>query len=206
MHALIIAGGIPPKKNLLEKEIALAQLNIGADSGGYVYLGYGHKPDIVVGDLDSFIYTHHKDIKVLKLPDQETNDLEKSLEYALDKGAKSVCILGAVGKRFDHSLKNLSVLLRYLDRFEDIRFKDNHGELFLVRSPYTPKQAIGTGISFFPVFEPVKNFSSTGVKYPLKDSVLAMGVQDGTSNEITSKDALIHFDGILGVYIITSLQ
>ena len=75
-----------------------------------------------------------------------------------------------------------------------------------MRSPYTPKQAVGTSISFFPVFEPVKNFSSTGVKYPLKDSVLAMGVQDGTSNEITSKDALIHFDGILGVYIITSLQ
>ena len=82
---------------------------------------------------------------------------------------------------------------------------NNHGELFLVRSPYIPKQAVGTSISF-PVLEPVKNFSSKGVKYPLNDSVLAMGVQDGTSNEITSKDALIQFDGILGVYIITSLQ
>ena len=151
MHALIIAGGIPPKKNLLEQEMALAQLHIGADSGGHVYLGYGHKPDIVVGDLDSFVYTRHKGIKLLELPDQETNDLEKSLEYALEKGAKTVCILGATGKRFDHSLKNLSVLLRYLERFEDIRFKDNHGELFLVRSPYTPKLAVGTEISFFPI-------------------------------------------------------
>ena len=185
--------------------MALAQLSIGADSGGYVYLGYGYRPDIVIGDLDSFLYSRHKGIKVLELPDQETNDLEKSLEYALAKGAKSVCILGATGKRFDHSLKNLSVLLRYLDQFEDIRFKDNHGELFLVRSPYTPKLAVGTGISFFPILAPVKNFSSKGVKYPLKDSELAMGVQDGTSNEITSENAIIHFDGILGVYIITSL-
>ena len=40
MHALIIAGGIPPKKNLLEQEMALAQLHIGADSWGHVYLGY----------------------------------------------------------------------------------------------------------------------------------------------------------------------
>ena len=58
MHALIIAGGIPPKKNLLKQEIAQAQLKIGADSGGHVYLGYGQRPDIVVGDLDSFVYTH----------------------------------------------------------------------------------------------------------------------------------------------------
>ena len=206
MHALIIAGGIPPKKNLLEQEIALAQLKIGADSGGHVYLGYGQRPDMVVGDLDSFVYTRHKGINLLELPDQETNDLEKSLEYALEKGVKTVCVLGATGKRFDHSLKNLSVLLRYLDRFEDIRFKDNHGELFLVRSPYKPKQAVGTGISFFPVNEAVKNFSSSGVKYPLKNAELAMGIQDGTSNEITSEDAVIHFDGILGVYIIQTVQ
>jgi thiamine pyrophosphokinase len=206
MHALIIAGGIPPKKNLLEQEMALAQLHIGADSGGHVYLGYGHRPDIVVGDLDSFVYTRHKGIKLLELPDQETNDLEKSLKYALEKGAKTVCILGAMGKRFDHSLKNLSVLLRYLERFEDIRFKDNHGELFLVRSPYTPKLAVGTGISFFPVHSPIKNFSSKGVKYPLENSELTMGVQDGTLNEITSEEVFVHFDGILGVYIIKPIQ
>ena len=33
-----------------------------------------------------------------------------------------------------------------------------------------------------------------------------MGIQDGTSNEITSEDAVIHFDGILGVYIIQTVQ
>ena len=91
MHALIIAGECL-KKNLLEKEMAKAQLNIGADSGGYVYLGYGHKPDIVVGDLDSFIYTRHKGIS--NEITSETNDLEKSLEYALKKGTDQCVFLG----------------------------------------------------------------------------------------------------------------
>ena len=206
MHALIIAGGTPPKKKLLEQEMAQAQIHIGADSGGHVYLGYGYKPDIVVGDLDSFVYTRHEGIEVLELPDQETNDLEKSLAYALEKGAKTVCILGATGKRFDHSVKNLSVLLQYQEQYEDIRFKDNYGELFLARSPYTPRLAVGTGISFFPVHSPIKNFSSNGVKYPLENSELAMGIHDGTSNEITSEEAVIYFDGILGVYIIKPIQ
>ena len=82
------------QKNLLEQEIALAQLKIGADSGGHVYLGYGHRPDMVVGDLDSFVYTRHKGINLLELPDQETNDLEKSLEYALEKASKQCAFLG----------------------------------------------------------------------------------------------------------------
>lgn len=202
MHALIIGGGIPPKKELLEQEMAKAQLHIGADSGGHVYLGYGHRPDIVIGDLDSFVYTRHEGVQVLEVADQDSNDLEKCLDYACKQGARSVTVLGATGKRFDHTIKNLSVMRRYFSIFDDIRFKDNHGELFLTESPYSPGLPVGAGISFLPVEGPVTNFSSTGVKYPLTQGTLAMGVQDGTSNEITSKDAVVHFDGILGVYII----
>lgn len=202
MHALIIGGGIPPKKALLEQEMANAQLHIGADSGGHVYLGYGHRPDIVIGDLDSFVYTRHEGVQVLEIADQETNDLEKCLDYALKQGVTSVTVLGATGKRFDHTIKNLSVMRRYFSHFNDIRFKDNHGELLLAESPYSPKLPIGTGISFLPVEGAVTSFSSTGVKYPLTNGTLAMGIQDGSSNEITSEDAILHFDGILGVYII----
>ena len=54
MQALIVCGGSPPSKNLLENEINRANLTIGADSGGYVYIGFKHLPDVVIGDLDSF--------------------------------------------------------------------------------------------------------------------------------------------------------
>ena len=56
MQALIVCGGSPPSKNLLENEIKRANLTIGADSGGYVYIGFKHLPDVVIGDLDSFKY------------------------------------------------------------------------------------------------------------------------------------------------------
>ena len=77
MQALIVCGGSPPSKNLLENEIKRANLTIGADSGGYVYIGFKHLPDVVIGDLDSFKYTNHEGVHVLLNGDQDTNDLEK---------------------------------------------------------------------------------------------------------------------------------
>jgi len=113
MHALIVCGGTPPSKKLLEAEIKAADLTIGADSGGYVFLGFKYFPDVVIGDLDSFKYTNHEGINVIHDPDQETNDLEKALAYALAKGATSCTVLGTLGKRIDHTIKNVSVLQQF---------------------------------------------------------------------------------------------
>lgn len=202
MNALIIAGGTPPTKKLLEQEIAKADLKIGADSGGHVFLGYGFTPDIVIGDLDSFVYTRHEGVNVLKDEDQETNDLEKALNYALKKGATSCVILGALGKRVDHLMKNLSALHQFWSKFDEIIFRDDYGDTFLVQSPYKPNFPVHTIISFFPVRNPVEEFTSTGVLYPLTNSLLEMGGQDGTSNEITEKGTVVTFkEGLLGVFV-----
>ena len=202
MHALIVAGGTPPTKKLLEQEIQQADLLIGADSGGHVFLGHGFTPDIVIGDLDSFVYTRHEGINVLEDPDQETNDLEKALAYALKRGSISCVILGALGKRIDQTMKNVSVLQQFWSRFEDIRFRDDYGDTFLVESPYKPNYPVGTMISFFPVRNPVEEFTSSGVLYPLTNSILEMGGLDGTSNEITEEEVTITFnDGFLGVFV-----
>ncbi len=202
MQALIVCGGTPPSKKLLESEINLADLTIGADSGGYVFLGFKHLPDVVIGDLDSFKYTNHEGVNVIHDPDQDTNDLEKALNYALQEGAKSCVVLGTLGKRIDHTIKNLSVLQQFHSKFVSIIFRDDYGDMFLTKSPYKPSYEIGTIISFFPVGTPVTNFSSKGVKYPLSNSALVMGNQDGTSNEIISNDVVITFDeGFLGVFV-----
>lgn len=202
MRSLIVAGGTPPKKNLLEQEIEAADIIIGADSGGHAIIGYGFTPDVVIGDLDSFVYTNHKGINVIKDLDQETNDLEKALNYALQQGATHCIVLGTLGKRIDHTMKNISVLQQFWPKFKEIIFRDDYGDTFLVQSPYKPSYPLGTVISFFPVHNPVEGFTSTGVLYPLTNSVLEMGGQDGTSNEITDREASITFrEGFLGVFV-----
>lgn len=202
MHALIICGGTPPTKKLLEENINKADLCIGADSGGHVYLGYGFTPDIVLGDLDSFKYTNHENINVLKLDDQHSTDLDKSFDYALQKGATSCTVLGAFGKRIDHQQKNLSSLIAYHNRFNSIIFEDDYGKTFLVDSPFEADIPLNTSISFFPVSGFVENFISSGVRYPLNNVRLQPGLQDATSNTVTASPVSLQFtSGKLAVFI-----
>ncbi|MEQ9090598.1 MAG: thiamine diphosphokinase [Balneola sp.] len=202
MHALIICGGTPPTKALLETHIKKADIQIGADSGGHVFLGYGFTPDIVLGDLDSFKYTNHENIEVLKLEDQNSTDLDKALNYALKKGVTSCSVLGALGKRIDHQQKNLSSLVEFHNRFESLVFEDDYGKTFLVDSPYEEDIPIDTPISFFPVSGFVENFISSGVLYPLNNVRLEPGVQDATSNTVTASPVSLQFSsGKLAVFV-----
>lgn len=202
MYALIICGGTPPTKKLLETHISTADLKIGADSGGHVFLGYGFTPDIVIGDLDSFKYTNHENIKILKLEDQDSTDLDKALNYALENGANTCSVLGALGKRIDHQQKNLASMIQFHDRFKSLVFEDDYGKTFLINSPFESDYPMDTIISFFPVSGLIENFTSSGVLYPLTDVTLEPGVQDATSNRVTSSPVKVEFSsGKLAVFI-----
>jgi len=202
MHILIICGGTPPKKQLLENHLSKADYKIGADSGGHVYLGYGFTPDIVLGDMDSFKYSNHENINILKLEDQNSTDLDKALNHALEKGATTCTVLGAFGKRIDHQQKNLSSLVEYHDRFESLVFEDDYGRTFLADSPYEEEFHMDTTISFFPVSGFVENFISSGVQYPLNNVTLEPGTQDATSNKVTASPVSLEFSsGKLAVFV-----
>ncbi len=202
MHALIICSGTPPTKKLLEENIEKADLQIGADGGGHVFIGYGFTPDIVLGDLDSFKYTNHENINVLEIEEQNSTDLDKALDYALKKGAKTCTVLGAFGKRIDHQQKNLGSLAEYNDRFDSLKFEDDYGQTFLIESGWKGEYLNDTVISFFPVSGHVEGFTSTGVLYPLTNAKLEPGVQEGTSNLVTSLPVSVEFSsGKLGVFV-----
>tara|TARA_R110002096_G_scaffold435983_1_gene664854 strand:- start:30842 stop:31474 length:633 start_codon:yes stop_codon:yes gene_type:complete len=202
MNVLIVCGGTPPTKKLIETEINNAKLVIGADSGGHAILGYGFTPDIVLGDLDSFHYTRHQGIKVLKDEDQETNDLEKSLVYALKQGATHCVVLGTLGKRIDHTFKNLSVLKQFHHKFESLVYRDDYGDTFLIESPYELTIDLDTVISFIPLSGKVSGITTTGVQYPLRNESLEIGVRDGTSNSATSTTVTAVFeDGDMALFV-----
>jgi thiamine pyrophosphokinase len=50
---------------------------------------------------------------VIKDPDQQTNDLEKALLYAIKMECSSAVVFGATGQRADQTVKNLSVLKQF---------------------------------------------------------------------------------------------
>lgn len=202
---LILCNGKPPSKHLFQQCLAATDFFIAADGGGNRARELGSTPDLVIGDLDSFESKPDENVKVIFQADQDTNDLEKALQLAKQREATHIQVLGATGYRLDHSLKNLSVLKQFTSQFDQLLFKDNYGELFLLPPRYKKKLTIGVQVSLFPLSGKVEGIQTSGLKYPLQDEALENGVRDGSSNEVVGEPVEISYrKGDLLIFIAES--
>lgn len=183
MHAVIVSNGFPPSQKLLEEQIAPADIIIGADGGGNTVLRHGITPDVVIGDMDSFHKPDLPDFEIIHDPSQQTNDLEKALSLALQRNVTTCTVLGAFGKRMDHSLKNLSVFAQFHSAFEKLVFVDEQLSAHMVVSNFEAELPTGSIVSLFPLSGEVSGVTTKGLKFPLTEETLKNGERDGTSNE-----------------------
>ncbi len=151
MKAVILCDGDVPQKSMIEQELSDSELLIAADGGANQAHKLDFQPDIIIGDLDSYTVTGNEKALIIKDEDQETNDLEKALSYANLKSANEVTVFGATGKRLDHTLKNLSVLLQYNSQFDSIVLIDDYATIKIIQSPFRESFEVGTIISLFPL-------------------------------------------------------
>lgn len=202
MHAVIVSNGFPPTKALLEKELLTADLLIGADGGGNRILEHGVTPHVVIGDMDSFEKPEQADFEIIHQPEQETNDLEKALSLALQRGSATVHVLGAFGKRMDHSLKNLSVMKKFDGLFDVLIYRDETFDAFIIDDHFSGELPVGSTVSLFPLSGETKGIKTQGLKYPLKSESLKNGARDGSSNETIQPEFTIEIEeGDLVVFL-----
>jgi len=67
--------------------------------------------DVLVGDGDSVPEDLHD--RLIQIDEQEDNDLTKATRYCLKRGLRRIVYLGATGQREDHTLGNISLMVRY---------------------------------------------------------------------------------------------
>ena len=118
-EAVILANGEYPMHVLPLKILEEAQFVICCDGAANEYILRGHTPDIIIGDGDSLSpenKTRFSDI-IHHIADQETNDQTKAVHFLQEKGYRRIAIVGATGKREDHTLGNISLLLDYEKRY-----------------------------------------------------------------------------------------
>ena len=120
--AVIVGNGQFPKKEYPLYLLESADYVVCCDGALDTYLRHFsgrnlRRPDVVVGDMDSLskkTAERFRDIAV-KIDEQETNDQSKAFHYILEHfpDVNTVHILGATGKREDHTIGNLSLLMEY---------------------------------------------------------------------------------------------
>ena len=191
MRALVVANGQPPSPALLRRLAGEADLVVAADGGAAAALDAGITPDAVVGDLDSI--TEHPELSLPpetfhRVPDPATTDLQKSVAFAIERGARAVDIVAAGGGRADHALANLSVLVTFRGQ-ADLRIHDDQFEISLVNGSATIDAEPGTLISLVAIGL-CHGVTTTGMRWDLTEFTLPFGPR-GIHNEVASCPATI---------------
>ena len=202
MRALIVLNGILPSKKRIQSHLKKANLILCANGGADRALAAGIEPDFVIGDLDSVSEKARgnlpKECFILR-PSQFATDLEKTLQFAVEKGVTSATVIGITGNRLDHQVCNLNILEKFSDRLE-ITTLDDTGLGCFVRDKLTFQGQIGRQVSIL-VFRKADGIATKGLKYPLDNDTMEWAVNDGLSNEIVSNPVEIKvLKGVLFVY------
>ncbi len=177
-----LVGRAPFAVEVLEQAIAHAPTIIGADRGGEAAAALGHTVSHVIGDMDSG--TDVPGAKTHRIDDQDTTDFEKCLDGV---DAPYFLAVGFTGRRMDHTLANLQVLLTRPDK--RVILLDETDLILLAPLETQLRLPIGTRISLFPL-APVKA-SSTGLHWPLDEVPLAPDQKSSMSNEASADEIRI---------------
>ena len=153
----------------------------------------GVKPTVIVGDFDSLpksLMEKYSDI-IFHNPDQETNDLTKSMQWAKQHGFTDVCILGATGLREDHTLGNISLLADYEQQGFSVKMVTDSGVFTPVNHTHCFSSFKGQQVSIFSL-KPDVPIRSENLKYPFNRPLPSWWC--GTLNESLGEQFTLHFD------------
>lgn len=152
---------------------------------------------VVVGDGDSLTDAEKQALgdRYIHIEEQDYNDLHKAMAYVasgklrVESGkwntqhSTRVSILGATGRREDHTLGNIAHLVEFLDEYPGMKVEmlTDHGRLTALRGQGRYESFAGQQVSLFSM-TPQVPVSAEGLKWPLNQRCLTRWWQ-GTLNE-----------------------
>lgn len=185
---LIFANGDVVASDWLLPYLARASVVIAANGGARHLQAMDRRPDVVIGDLDSFPaqlrdawgsasteFVTHPEAK-------DETDLELALLYAVSNFDEEVLVFGGVGGRLDQTLANILLLMHPQLRHRQIRFLTEYQQIWLVRDDIEIHGKRGDLVSLIPLQGDVHVQTTSGLRWSLTDEVLAFGPARGLSN------------------------
>lgn len=196
--AVVLCDGDFPIREPALSTLLDAPYIVCCDGAANGYINKGYTPDAIIGDGDSLspIYREHYRSLIVFNEDQQTNDQTKAVQFIIEQGKEDVLILGATGKREDHTLGNISLLIEYLRMGLQIRMLTDHGLFIPSKNNRKLNTYPGQQISIFNFG--ATDFSAKGLKYPVRDFT---DWWQGTLNEAQEKQIEIDAQGEYIIYL-----
>lgn len=200
MKCVIVSGGEPPRKIDLVTHTKDAALVIAVDGAADLFDRWGLTPHCIVGDMDtadSNSVSRLKDLgaAVFKLPKEKNEtDTQAAFEYALNAGADDIVMLGATGRRFDHAMGNVAMLVRAARVGAACRIIDDVNEMWAATGEHDIIGRIGQTVSILPLTGDL-TVTATNLLYPLENLKLGVDASRGISNVFVKSPAHLCISG-----------
>ncbi len=206
--ALIIANGESCSDELLGQLLEWSPFVVVLDSAAHRVLELGIKFDVLLGDFDrdfdpNDILDKQYPLEIVQAPDQNKTDLEKGIEFLIEREFPAVNIVWATGRRADHTIANLTNIVRYKNQIKIVVF-DDYSKVFPLVGHYEKWYAAHTPISLIPVGT-VEGITTTGLLYNLDNETLTLGYRNGNSNQ-TTEDGFVEISATTGDLLIMECQ
>ncbi len=196
MHnkAIILADGAFPQHTIPLDMLKSGMDIICCDGATTKLVAAGMEPSYIVGDLDSI----PQDLKVkyadrlVYMPDQDTNDLTKAINFSIEKAYDTIYILGATGLREDHTLGNISLLIQYAMKGINVQMLTDYGTFIPLLATATLKSYKRQQISIFQLTTDTL-ITTSGLMYAVDKRAFRQW-WEGTLNEALSDTFEVRFD------------
>ena len=160
---VLAAGDFPKRGGEAWRLLAGAKRVVCCDGAADAYVRRMKKPPAaVVGDLDSWCGRAPEGSEIIRIAEQETNDLAKAVRLCEERGWRNPVVLGATGRREDHTLGNVFRAMEF-----GLEVVTDFGRFIPVDGEARIRVAKGTPVSIFAT-NPATRMTSKGLQWPLE--------------------------------------
>lgn len=193
-RVVIVANGKFPEHEVPLTLLRKAEVVVCCDGAIANLDKNGIEPTVIVGDLDSLSedYKLRFAAKLSHDPDQNTNDLTKSIKWCKSNNLYNINILGATGIREDHTLGNIGLLPFYARMGMHVRLITDNGIIIPLIKSSSIDSFNGQQISIFSPNNSTR-ITTSNLKYPIVNSTLDE-LWMGTLNESLGNTFTIEFN------------
>ena len=196
MKAVILLNGEPYLGRIRDENA-----RVYCCDGAYEWAKGRVRIDETLGDFDSLDYLPQPLPREVYPSEKNMTDGEIALVHAVSNGADEIVFYGGGGKREDHFLGNLHLLLTAHRKGVRAELVTNHARIFAAEGEVILENCRGITVSVLPFGGNAHIMESEGFHYPLTGLELVYGSTRGISNVAEGARARFVCKGVVLVIV-----
>ncbi|MCF0201886.1 MAG: thiamine diphosphokinase [Bacteroidaceae bacterium] len=183
-RCVVVSGADIQKYDDIRKYLRNDDYFIFCDSGLKHLDRLNVSPDLIIGDFDSY-ERPETSVETIVLPrEKDDTDSVFGVKEGIRRGFSDFVLIGMVGQRFDHTMGNVSILLKLHSMGFNALLADDYSEMQVVSDKTVYVEDRYPYFSLLNISGTAKGIYIRNAKYCLENAEIGCEYQYGISNEV----------------------